>query len=137
MMSETDDTKSQAEGALAEVRKVCEAYDHSAELVGTGIFSDDDLGDFAIQHYAEGRNKAVSIAIAITDKGCRDKALQAALNFCMKAKDLDFAVMIVKAIDIRTIQEEIVKAHGEYFTLDEKDGRLLPTSASAIDPSLE
>jgi hypothetical protein len=137
-MSDTDDTKLQGEGALAEVRKVCQAYDHSAEMVGSGIFSDDrGLHDFTTQHYAEGRKKALTIAIGIQDDSLRDAALRAALDYCMRARDLDFAVLIVKAINLRMIQEQIVRDHGDYFILNEKEGRLVPTPATAIDPSLD
>ena len=68
---------------------------------------------------------------AQTDKLYRDSALHAALDYCMKAKDLHFATAIAKAITVDVTQERIVEDHGEYFVLNGREGRLYPAGGSA------
>jgi len=49
-----------------------------------------------------------------------------------EAKDLEVATIIAKAITVDLIQEQIVEEHPQYFTLNERDGRLHPTTAAAL-----
>lgn len=133
-MSDQENIKLQEETLVMGVRTLCQNYSRSAEIVGREGLS---AGQGVRERYEEGRKAVLEIAIAITDEFCRDCALQAALDYCMKAGDLDYAILITKAINTRKIQERVVKDYGEYFVLNEKDGRLISTPAAAIDPSLE
>jgi hypothetical protein len=74
----------------------------------------------------------LEIAIKLTDEFYRNAALHAALDFCMKAKDLQFATIIANAITVDIIQEKILEEHGEHFMLNDRDGRLHPTPAASI-----
>jgi hypothetical protein len=136
-MSDLDDLKLQEQTALLiRVRALCQIYSSSAEIIGGDTFSDDQgISEYEKQRYEDGRKEVLEIAIKLTDEFCRDSALQASLDFCMKARDLQFATMVAKAITTKTIQEKVVKDHGSYFALNEQDGRLVPTPAAAIDPS--
>jgi hypothetical protein len=133
-MSDQENIKLQEETLVMGVRTLCQNYSRSAEIVGREGLS---AGQGVRERYEEGRKAVLEIAIAITDEFCRDCALQTALDYCMKAGDLDYATLIIKAINTGEIQERVVKDYGEYFVLNEKDGRLISTPAAAIDPSLE
>ncbi len=50
----------------------------------------------------------------------------------MKAKYLQFATIIAKAITVDMIQGKIVEEFSEYFVLNETDGRLHPTAAASL-----
>jgi hypothetical protein len=132
-MSDQENIKLQEETLVMGIRTLCQNYSRSAEIVGREGLS---AGQGVRERYEEGRKAVLEIAIAITDEFYRDCALQAALDYCMKAGNLDYATLITKAINTREIQERVVKDYGEYFVLSEKDGRLI-SPAAAIDPSLE
>jgi hypothetical protein len=133
-MSDQENIKLQEETLVMGVRTLCQNYSRSAEILGGDAPS---AGKGVRERYEEGRKAVLEIAIALTDEFCRDCALRAALDYCMKAKDLDYATLITKAINTREIQERVVRDYGAYFVLNEKDGRLISTPAAAIDPSLE
>jgi hypothetical protein len=138
VMSDLDDIRLQEEAALSmRVRTLCQIYGGSAENVGGGEFSDDEeISGYEKRRYEKGRKEALEIAIKLTDEFYRDAALHAAFDYCMKAKDLEFATIIAKAITVDMIQEKIAEEHGQYFILNEKDGRLHPTAAAALGPLL-
>jgi hypothetical protein len=105
-------------------------YGGSADNIGRDEFSnDEETSGHEKRRYGKGRKKILEIAIKLKDESYRDTALHAAFDFCMRAKDLQFAVMIAKAISVDTIQKRIVDEHPEYFLLDENDGRLRPIAA--------
>jgi hypothetical protein len=138
-MSDLDDIKLQEEVALSlRVRTLCQIYEGSAEDVGTGEFShDEDLHAYEKQRYEKSRKEALEIAIKLTDEYYRNAALHAAFDFCMKAKDFQFATIIANAITIDIIQKKIIEEHGQYYELNERDGRLHPTAAAALAPLLK
>jgi hypothetical protein len=130
-MSHLKELKMEEENTLSiRVRALCQLYSGSAEVVGNSKYSDDEeiLG-YEKQRYEKGRKEVLEIAIKLTDKFYRDAALHAALDYCMKAKDLHFATAIAKAIMVEVIQRKIVEDHGEYFVLNGRKGRLHPTAA--------
>jgi hypothetical protein len=134
-MSDLENIKLQEEEALVmRVRTLCQDYLRSAEVVGKEGLS---AGQGVRERYEEGRKVVLEITTAITDEFCRDCALQASLDLCMQAADLDYATLVAKAIVTKEIQERVVKDHGTYFVLSKKEGRLISTPAAAIDPSLE
>jgi hypothetical protein len=111
------------------VRTLCQIYEGSAENVGNGEFTnDEEMGEYEHKRYEKGRKEALEIAIELTDKFYRNAALHATLDFCMKARDLTFATIIANAITVDMIQEKILEEHGQYFVLNEKDGRLHPSA---------
>ena len=138
-MSDLDDIKLQEQVALSlRVRTLCQIYEGSAEEVGTGEVShDEDLYAHERQRYEKGRKEALEIAIKLTDESYRNAALHAAFEFCMKAKDFQFASIIANAITVDIIQEKIIEEHGQYYELNERDGRLHPTAAAALAPLLK
>jgi hypothetical protein len=130
-MSDLDDIKLQEQVALSlRVRTLCQIYGENAENVGTGEFSDDeDLHAYEKQRYEKGRKEALEMAINLTDEFYRNTSLHAAFDFCMKAKDFQFATIIANAITANILQEKIIEEHGQYYELNERDGRLHPTVA--------
>ncbi len=122
------------EGALsAKVRTICQIYNGSAESVGSGEFSkDDEIGQYEINRYEKGRKEALEIAIKLTDDLYRDAALHAAFDFCMNAKDMEFATIIAEAITIEVIQDKIVEEYPQYFLIDRRDGKVHPTTAASL-----
>ena len=138
-MSELEELKMEEENALSiRARTLCQLYTGSAENVGGGEFADDqNTHEYEKQRYIKGRKEVLEIAIKLTDEFYRDAALYAALDYCMKAKDLQFATVIAKAITVDMIQEKIVEDHGEYFVLNGREGRLHPTAAASIGPLLK
>jgi hypothetical protein len=134
MMSDLDDIKLEEENALSlRARTLCQIYSGSAENVGGGEFSnDDDMYQYETERYEKCRKEVLEIAIKLTDEVYRNAALHAALDFCMKAKDFQFANIIANAITVDIIQERIVEEHGEHFVLNDRDGRLHPIAATAI-----
>jgi hypothetical protein len=130
-VSDLDDIKLEEENALSiRVRALCQLFGGSADNIGSDEFcNDEEMSGHEKRRYENGRKKILEIAIKLKDEFYRDTALHAAFDFCMRAKDLQFAVMIAKAISVDTIQKQIVDEHPEYFLLDENDGRLRPTAA--------
>jgi len=61
-----------------------------------------------------------------------DAALHAAFDFCMNAKDMEFATIIAEAITIEMIQDKIVEEYPQYFLIDRRDGRIHPTTAASL-----
>lgn len=127
-MSHLEELKLEEERALAiRVRALCQLFAGSAEIIGSGKVSDDEeIREYERQRYEKGRKEVLEIAIKLTDKLYRDAALHASLDYCMKAKDLQFANIIARAITVDMIQEKIVQDHGEYFVLNGREGRLHP-----------
>jgi hypothetical protein len=138
-MSHLEELKLEEENALSiQVRALCQLYSGSAENVGSGEFADDqDMHEYEKQRYEKGRKEVLEIAIKLTDEFYRDAALHAALDYCMKAKDLYFATAVARAITVDMIQKKIMEDHGDYFVLNDKDGRLHPTAAASIGPLLK
>jgi hypothetical protein len=138
-MSDLEELRLEEESALSiRVRTLCQLYAGSAENVGSGEFADDEeMHQYEKERYEKGRKEVLEIAIKLTDEFYRDAALHAALDYCMKAKDFDFATKIAKAITVEMIQEKIVEEHGELFVLNGRDGRLHPTAAASIGPLLK
>jgi hypothetical protein len=135
-MSESDDNKLQEENVLSlRVRNLCKLYAGSAEIVGKGGVSDDKALEHEKERYENGRKKVLEIAIKLTNELYRDAALHEALNLCMRAKDMEFATAIAKAITTNLIQATILQEHGEYFVL--KDGRLRPITVEPIETPLK
>ena len=134
-MSDLDEIMLKERAALVHVRTLCQIYGSCAEIVGRD--SDEQGSQYEKDQYERGRMEVLQIAVKLTDELFRDSALRASLDFCMKARDLQFATMIAKAVTTVTVQEKIVKDYGDYFVLNEKEGRLIPTPAAAIDPSLD
>jgi hypothetical protein len=130
-MSHLKELKMKEENTLSiRVRALCQLYSGNAEIVGSGKYSDDEeISEYEKQRYEKGRKEVLEIAIKLTDKRYRDAALHAALDYCMKAKDLYFATAIAKAIMVEMFQRKIVEDHGEYFVLNGREGRLHPTAA--------
>jgi len=122
------------EGDLsAKVRTICQIYNGSAESVGSGEFSkDDEIGQYETNRYEKGRKQALEIAIRLKDDFYRDAALHAAFDFCMKAKDMQFATIIAEAITVEMIQDKIVEEYPQYFLIDQRDGRIHPTTAASL-----
>jgi hypothetical protein len=138
-MSDLDDIKLEEEVALSlRVRTLCQLYSGSAENVGSDEFSnDEEKSAYERQRYEKGRKEALEIAIRLTDEFYRNAALHAAFDFCVKAKDFQFATIIANAITVDTIQEKIIEEHAQYYELNERDGRLHPTAAAALAPLLK
>jgi hypothetical protein len=135
-MSDLDEMMLKERAALVHVRTLCQIYGSCAQVVGRES-DDQGISKYEKDQYERGRMEVLQITVKLTDELFRDSALRASLDFCMKARDLQFATMIAKAITTTTIQEKIVKDYSDYFVLNEKEGRLIPTAAAAIDPSLE
>jgi hypothetical protein len=130
-MSNLNDSDLNDENSAAlHVRALCQHYSGSAESVGSGRLADDEeISAYDRQQYERGRTEVLEIAIQLKEEFYRDTALHAALDYCMKAKDFEYAVAIAKAITVNLIQAAILDEHSEYFVLNDSDGRLHPTAA--------
>jgi hypothetical protein len=107
------------------VRALCQAYGSSAEFIARKDYSEDhELTKTETARYIEGRNRVIGIAIKLTDEFNRDSALHCVLALCMKAKDVQAAVTVAKAITVEAIQSLIIEQYPEFFVFNESDGRL-------------
>jgi hypothetical protein len=117
----------------AKVRTICQIYNGSAESVGSSEFSkENEIGRYERGRYEKGRMEALEVAIKLKDDFCRDAALHAVFDLCMKAKDMEFGTIIAGATTGEMIQDKIVEEYPHYFLLDRRDGRVHPTTAASL-----
>ena len=133
-MAADEELAQQRESALvAKVRVLCQIYNGSAESVGSADFSkDNEVGQLEVRRYESGRRQALDIAIQLEDDLHRDTALHAVFEFCMKARDIEFATIVAEAITLEVIQQKIVQAFPHYFLINRLVGKIHPTTAASL-----
>lgn len=97
--------------AADRIRGICEAATASAELVGNpgarGKKSDEQRYKREGERFRSAARVAMEIAMKISDDLMRDDAVRRILELCMKAKDIETAQILYRAIQTPWIRETV------------------------------
>jgi hypothetical protein len=101
--------------AADRIRCICEAATASAELVGNpgarGKRSDEQRYKHEGERFRAAARVAMEIAMKISDDLMRDDAVRRIVELCMKAKDIETAQILSRAIQTRWIRETVKSSY--------------------------
>jgi len=97
--------------AAHKIRDVCRSAADSAEKVGrsTDVVNKKIRND--VERYQRAAKAAMEIAMKICDELMRDAAVREIVELCLKANDLRTAQPLFRAIQARSIREDVLRDH--------------------------
>ena len=118
------------------VKTLAEMYGSSAEKIGSAELVDPDTLTYERKRYEKGRQEILDLALKIFDEAHRAAALRTALDYCMKAKDYQAAIIIADNITIDKVQDSITEQYSEDFVRDERACKLVALRKLTLGPPL-
>jgi hypothetical protein len=97
--------------AAHKIRDVCRSAADTAEKVGrsTDVVNKKIRND--VERYQRAAKAAMEIAMKISDELMRDAAVREIVELCLKANDLRTAQPLFRAIQARSIREDVLRDH--------------------------
>jgi len=97
--------------AAHKIRDVCRSAADSAEKVGrsSDVVNKKIRND--VERYQRAAKAAMEIAMKICDELMRDAAVREIVELCLKANDLRTAQPLFRAIQARSIREDVLRDH--------------------------
>jgi hypothetical protein len=97
--------------AAHKIRDICRSAADSAEKVGRSgdVVNKKIRND--VERYQRAAKAAMEIAMKITDELMRDAAVREIVELCLKANDLKTAQPLFRAIQARSIREDVLRDH--------------------------
>jgi len=116
------------------VKTLAEMYGSSAEKIGSCELNDLDILTSETTRYQKGLKEILDLADKINGEAHRSAALRTALDYCMKAKDYQAAIIIADDITIDLVQDSIAQQYSEEFVRDERAGKLVALPTLTLRP---
>jgi hypothetical protein len=97
--------------AAHKIRDICRSAADSAEKVGrsSDVVNKKIRND--VERYQRAAKAAMEIAMKISDELMRDAAVREIVELCLKANDLRTAQPLFRAIQARSIREDVLRDH--------------------------
>src|SRR4051794_41060368 len=97
--------------AAHKIRDICRSAADSAEKVGrsSDVVYKKTRND--VERYQRAAKAAMEIAMKISDELMRDAAVREIVELCLKANDLKTAQPLFRAIQARSIREDVLRDH--------------------------
>jgi len=97
--------------AAHKIRDICRSAADSAEKVGrsSDVVNKKIRND--VERYQRAAKAAMEIAMKICDELMRDAAVREIVELCLKANDLRTAQPLFRAIQARSIREDVLRDH--------------------------
>jgi hypothetical protein len=97
--------------AAHKIRDICRSAAGSAEKLGrsSDVVYKKTRND--VERYQRAAKAAMEIAMKITDELMRDAAVREIVELCLKANDLKTAQPLFRAIQARSIREDVLRDH--------------------------
>ena len=97
--------------AAHKIRDICRSAADSAEKVGrsSDVVNKKIRND--VERYQRAAKAAMEIAMKICDELMRDAAVREIVELCLKADDLRTAQPLFRAIQARSIREDVLRDH--------------------------
>lgn len=98
--------------AAKKIRDICRSAADSAELVrGLAGTLSGRKDKFQTERYERAARAAMEIAMKVSDELMRDASVRQIVDLCMRANDLKTARILLRAIQTRSIVEEVLNEH--------------------------
>ena len=108
------DPKFEAEArALSKIENMCAVVTASAESFA--LSPHDDLAKNEKRRFESAKRMSLELAKDITDISYRDVALKHIVELCMKANDIETAMILVRGIQTSMIREQLLEEYPVAF----------------------
>jgi hypothetical protein len=97
--------------AAHRIRDICRAAGGSAEKVGGSGDVVNKKARNEVERYQRAAKAAMEIAMKVSDELMRDAAVREIVELCLKANDLRTARPLFRAIQAKSISEDVLKDH--------------------------
>ena len=98
-------------GIAQRIREICRAAADSAEKVGAAADRTHRKLKRDVERYEPAAKAAMEIAMKISDELLRDAAVREIVELCLKANNVTTAETLLRAIQSRSIREEVLRDH--------------------------
>ena len=99
--------------ALSKIINMCSVATASAESAALDAHSDLSKGER--QRFESAKRMSLQLAKTITDVSHRDAALEHIVELCMKANDLETAIILIRGIQTGLIRERLLEEYPVAF----------------------
>ena len=97
--------------AAKRIRVICRAAADSAHRVGDAADRSNKKVRHEVERYERAAKAAMELAMKVSDELMRDAAVRQIVDLCMKANDLKTARPLFRAIQAKSIREDVLKDH--------------------------
>ena len=97
--------------AAHRIREICRSAASSAEKIGTAADRSHKKVKPEVERYERAAKVAMEIAMKISDGLLRDAAVRQILELCLKANHTTTARTLFRAIQSRSISQDVLKEH--------------------------
>jgi hypothetical protein len=97
--------------AAHRIRDICRAVGGSAEKVGGSADRSSKKIKSDVERYERAAKAAMEIAMKVSDELMRDAAVREIVELCLKANDLRTAQPLFRAIQAKSISEDVLRDH--------------------------
>jgi hypothetical protein len=98
-------------GAAQRIREICRAAAESAAKVGAAADSTHRKLKRDVERYERAAKAAMEIAMRISDDLMRDTAVCQIVELCLKANNVATAKTLFRAIQSKSIRDEVLRDH--------------------------
>jgi len=95
------------------IREICSSAADSAEKVGTATDRTHTKIKRDVERYERAARAAMGIAMKVSDELLRDAAVRQIVELCVKAGNATTAKTLLRAIQSRSIREDVLREHPE------------------------
>jgi hypothetical protein len=95
------------------IREICSSAADSAEKVGTAIDRTHKKIKRDVERYEGAARAAMGIAMKVSDELLRDAAVRQIVELCVKAGNGTTAKTLLRAIQSKSIREDVLSEHPE------------------------
>lgn len=97
--------------AAKRIRDICRSAADSAEKVGAAADRDHKKIRHDVERYERAARTAMEIAMKMSDELLRDAAVHQIVELCLKAGNVATAQTLFRAIQARSIRDDLVRNH--------------------------
>ena len=97
--------------AAHRIREICRSAASSAEKIGAAADRSHNKIKPEVERYERAAKVAMEIAMKISDGLMRDAAVRQIVELCLKADHIKTARTLFRAIQSKSISEDVLKAH--------------------------
>ena len=97
--------------AAHRIREICRSAASSAEKIGAAADRSHKKVQIEVERYERAAKVAMEVAMKISDGLLRDAAVRQILELCLKANHTTTARTLFRAIQSKSISQEVLKEH--------------------------
>ena len=97
--------------AAKRIREICRSAADSAEKIGAEADRTNNKIRREVERYERAARAAMELALTVSDELLRDAAVRQIVELCLKAGNVTTAQTLIRAIQSRSIREEVLREH--------------------------